>query len=208
MPIALGLSLLLTACAMPSTPKPTAAQTAALSLNIRGRISVVTGEPPEQKNLYGGFRLELLTGGTGQFDVFSPLGQMLAQARWTPDSASLNNGRQTQVFASFEGMTTAVLGVALPRAALQNWVRGEPAATLPFTPFDDGAFVQLGWRVEPRFERGRLYVLRAKRVQGPPAQFSLVVDETSAQAASPAASSPAPQASGFTALPTSESAKP
>ncbi|SCC92200.1 conserved hypothetical protein [Thiomonas sp. X19] len=206
LPIALGLSLFLAACAIPPAPKPTPAQASQLRLNISGRISVLTGEPPEQKNLYGGFRLELLAGGAGHFDVFSPLGQMLAQARWTSESASLNNGRQTQDYASFEDMTEAALGVALPRAALQDWVRGEPATTLPFTRLGDGAFEQLGWRVQPRFECGRLHVLRAQRMQGPAAQLSLVVDETSAQRAIPAASSPAPQASG-SASATSESAR-
>ncbi len=158
---------------------------------LSGRISVLTGEPPEEKNLYGGFRLELLAGGGGRFDVFSPLGQMLAQASWTSQSASLNNGRQTQDFPSFEDMTQAALGVALPRAALQNWVRGEPAASLPFTRLADGAFEQLGWHVQPRFEQGRLHVLRARRMQGPDAQLSLVVDDSQVEQTAAGASTPA-----------------
>ena len=207
LPLVLGFPLLLAACAIPPAPKPSVVQATQLRLNISGRISVITGEPPEQNNLYGGFRLELLAGGAGHFDVFSPLGQMLAQARWTSESASLSNGRQTQDYASFEDMTSAALGVALPRAALQNWVRGEPAAALPFTRFDDGAFEQLGWLVQPRFEGGRLHVLHAKRIQGPAAQLSLVVDESPAPPEPPVASFPVPQASG-PASATPESTRP
>ena len=188
--LVLTLALALGACAIPQAQKAAPGEARLMQQNLSGRISVLTGEPPEQKNLYGGFRLELLAGGAGRFDVFSPLGQMLAQASWTQQSASLNDGRQTQDFPSFEDMTRAALGVALPRAALQNWVRGEPAASLPFTRLADGAFEQLGWRVQPRFEQGRLHVLRATRMQGPAAQLSLVVDETQVEHAA-GASTPA-----------------
>ena len=192
LPAVLCLALALGACALPGPQEgQSAMESGAVRQDISGRISVVTGEPPAQKNLYGGFRLELLSAGRGKFDVFTPLGQMIVQATWSPRSASLDNGRQTQDYPSFEAMTLAGLGLALPRAALQDWVRGEPAATLPFTPLAHGGFEQLGWRVQPRFERGRLRILRASRVEGEAAQLSLVIDHAQEVLPEAAGSTPA-----------------
>ena len=64
---------------------------------------------------------------------------MLARAQWSPGQASLNDGRQTQLYASFDAMTRAALGVALPQAALQDWVRGLPAVGLPVQRLPSGA---------------------------------------------------------------------
>lgn len=191
MSAALVLALMLGACALPS---PQAGQGIGMPADMRqditGRISVVTGEPPEQKNLYGGFRLELLSGERGKFDVFTPLGQMVVQASWAPGFARLDDGRQTRNYSSFEAMTSAGLGLALPRVALQDWVRGEPASSLPFTRLADGAFEQLGWRVHPRFASGRLHILRASRLHGEAAQLSLVIDaEQSVSPVTPGAKS-------------------
>ena len=191
LPAALCLVLALGACALPGSQKRrNAAEMGAVRQDISGRISVVTGEPPAQKNLYGGFKLELLSAGRGEFDVFTPLGQMIVQATWSPRSARLDDGRQTRDYPSFEAMTLAGLGLALPRAALQDWVRGEPAAALPFTQLASGGFEQLGWRVQPRFEDGRLRILRASRLEGGAAQLSLVIDH--AQDALPPAAGSAP----------------
>ncbi|MBW4046688.1 MAG: outer membrane lipoprotein LolB [Proteobacteria bacterium] len=194
-------ALTLGGCATPAARGRTA-QAVPAAQDIRGRISVVTGTPPAQHNIYGGFRLELFPGGDGEFDVYSPLGQMLAQAQWSTRSARLDDGKQTRSFTSFEDMTFAALGLALPRAALQDWVRGMPAADLPFETLGHGAFEQVGWRVQPRLRDGQLYLLRASRVQGPPAELSLVVDRARPEvaASAPAASaSPAVTASAVSA---------
>lgn len=160
-------------CATPGLQAP---QSKSQTLQISGRLSLVSGPPDSQKALYGGFRLVLRGPDAGEFEVFSPLGQMLARAQWSPGQASLDDGRQTRTFASFEQMTRAALGVALPQAALQDWVQGKPASDLPVTRLADGGFEQLGWRVQPGWNDGNLARLQAQRVAGEPAQLRLVVE--------------------------------
>ncbi len=138
-----------------------------------GRVSVVQGDPP--RGLYGGFRLRL-GADQGRFELLSPLGQMLARARWSAHAASLDDGRRVRDFASFETMAQAVLGLALPRVALQDWVRGAPAADLPYRTLPDGGFEQLGWAVQVRREGTAVHLLRAQRIDGAPARISLVFD--------------------------------
>ncbi len=105
---------------------------------------------------------------------------MLARASWSADSASVSNGRQGRGFDSFEDMTEATLGLRLPRAALQDWVRGRPAAQLPYRSLDGEGFEQLGWQVRVRRADGRVHLLRLSRSQGDESeQLSLVVDRAS-----------------------------
>jgi outer membrane lipoprotein LolB len=106
---------------------------------------------------------------------------MLARARWSPGQASLNDGRQTQTYASFDAMTHAALGVALPQAALQDWVRGRPASGLPVQHLADGRFEQLGWQVQPVWRDGHLALLKAQRTGGDPAELRMAIESTTPQ---------------------------
>ncbi len=176
--LALSLAALaalpLAGCATPQVTPATVADTQ--TVQLAGRISLVSGQPEAQKALYGGFRLELDGATGGEFEVFSPLGQMLARARWQPGEASLDDGRATRAYPSFDAMTRAALGVALPQAALQDWVRGRPAQTLPAQHDADGGFTQLGWRVQPTMRDGRLVRLVAQRLEGDPAELRMVIE--------------------------------
>lgn len=165
-------------CATPQIPSSNSAFN---TLELAGRLSLVSGQPDAQKALYGGFRLELRGAQSGEFDVFSPLGQMLARAQWSPGQASLNDGRQTQLYASFDAMTRAALGVALPQAALQDWVRGLPAVGLPVQRLADGGFEQLGWQVQPTWRDGNLVLLKAQRLGSDPAQLRMVIESAKPQ---------------------------
>ena len=164
-------------CATPQLPQ---SSEPANTLALAGRLSLVSGTPDAQKALYGGFRLVLRGAVSGEFEVFSPLGQMLAKAQWSPGQASLDNGRQTQHFASFDDMTRAALGVALPQAALQDWVRGRPASSLPSQPLTDGGFEQLGWKVQPAWRDGQLALLKAQRLAGDPAELRMAIESATA----------------------------
>lgn len=163
-------ALLLAGCATPppATPSGGAQAACASALHLDGRMSLHDAD----HQLYGGFVLRLGTAGDGRLDLLSPLGQELARADWTADGASLDDGHGVRTFDSFEAMSERLLGLELPRAALQDWVRGRPAASLPSRPVD-GGFEQLGWTVRPGFEDGRLHLLRASRGD---AALSLVVD--------------------------------
>ena len=181
-------ALMLGGCAVPQVAQaPETAETLALA----GRLSLVTGQPDAQKALYGGFRLLLKGSTSGEFEVFSPLGQMLARAQWSPGQASLDDGRQTRHFASFDDMTRAALGVALPRAALQDWVRGHPTSSLPSQTLPNGGFAQLGWQVQPTWRDGTLATLKAQRQGDEPAELRMVIESAAAQPA-PAASQVTP----------------
>ncbi len=164
-----------------ATPQIQSSSSASGSLELAGRLSLVSGQPDAQKALYGGFRLELRGAQSGEFDVFSPLGQMLARAQWSPGQASLNDGRQTQLYASFDAMTRAALGVALPQAALQDWVRGLPAVGLPVQRLAGGGFEQLGWQVQPTWRDGKLVLLKAQRLGSDPAQLRMVIESAKPQ---------------------------
>ena len=164
-------------CATPQLPQ---SSEPANTLALAGRLSLVSGQPDAQKALYGGFRLVLRGAVSGEFEVFSPLGQMLAKAQWSPGQASLDNGRQTQHFASFDDMTRAALGVALPQAALQDWVRGRPASSLPSQTLTDGGFEQLGWKVQPTWRDGQLALLKAQRLAGDPAELRMAIESATA----------------------------
>lgn len=166
-------------CATPQLPQ---SSEPANTLALAGRLSLVSGTSDAQKALYGGFRLVLRGAVSGEFEVFSPLGQMLAKAQWSPGQASLDNGRQTQHYASFDDMTRAALGVALPQAALQDWVRGRPAASLPSQPLTGGGFEQLGWKVQPTWRDGQLALLKAKRLAGDPAELRMAIESATTAA--------------------------
>lgn len=171
------IAMALGGCATPQLPQ---SSEPANTLALAGRLSLVSGQPDAQKALYGGFRLVLRGAVSGEFEVFSPLGQMLAKAQWSSGQASLDDGRQTQHFASFDDMTRAALGVALPQAALQDWVRGRPAASLPSQALTDGGFEQLGWKVQPTWRDGQLALLKAQRLAGDPAELRMAIESATA----------------------------
>lgn len=184
-------SALLAGCAAPQL-QPSAAHAAAQPPEqIVGRISLVRGQPPQA--MYGGFRL-VLEGDGGRFDLFSPLGQMLAQASWNDGGARVDDGRSVQRYPSFTAMTQAVLGIALPRAALQDWVQGRPAAGLPSQPLAGGGFEQLGWAVQAQRRDGRLALIDARRDGDDPAQLRLAITDQSAVSGAPAGAASAASA--------------
>lgn len=160
------------ACATQSGPRLVAPS---CELDYAGRISVVE-QGARTHELYGSFELRL-HGDTGSLDLSSPLGQVLARARWDAASASVDDGRRLRDFASFEDMTRATLGVRLPREALRDWVRGRPAAHLPWRALPQDGFEQLGWQVHTRMRDGAPRILRLRREVGDTTELlSLVID--------------------------------
>ncbi len=171
----LALLALLGACAAP--PRLERA-TVGCALDYSGRISVVE-QGAHPYNLYGSFELHL-EGESGSLELGSPLGEMLARASWSADSASVSNGHEQRGFESFEDMTQATLGLRLPRAALQDWVRGRPSAQWASRALEQGGFEQLGWQVRVQRRDGRPHVLRLSRKLGEDSeQLSLVIDHAS-----------------------------
>ena len=87
---------------------------------------------------------------SGRLNLATPMGSVLAQARWAPGSVVLATPQGETRFANLDALTREVLGESLPIAALFDWLRGRPwpgaASTATVAPADAG-FEQLGWVV-------------------------------------------------------------
>ena len=137
--------------------------------SLAGRLTVRV-EPTsasEARNVTASFDLQ---GGPqqGQLDLSTPLGTVLAQARWSPDKVALVTSQGETRFANLDELTREVLGESLPVAALFDWLRGRPWAGAPSTssaPPAEPGFLQLGWQVSlARFAEGWV---SARREQAP-----------------------------------------
>ncbi len=86
----------------------------------------------------------------GRLNLVTPLGSVLAQARWSPGAVVLATPQGETRFPDLDALTREVLGESLPVAALFDWLRGRPwpgaASTATVAPADAG-FEQLGWVV-------------------------------------------------------------
>lgn len=88
----------------------------------RGRLALrVDSEPPQAFS--AGFELSGQAT-QGELRLYSPLGTVLAELRWTPRSATLARNGETQQFDSLDALATQATGAALPVAALFEWLTG------------------------------------------------------------------------------------
>jgi outer membrane lipoprotein LolB len=191
----LAAAALLPGCA--STPPPLAGPV------LAGRIAVRSEAAPghDARSASGQFELR---GGPehGQLVLTSPIGTVVARARWSGPAAGLaraagaadieleaNGG--TRRFDNFDDMTEAALGQSLPLAAMFDWLAGRPWPHAPAVfDADRAAFEQLGWRVDrSRYESDGL--VAADRPLPPPALHVRV--KIDRDAAAPA-SAPLPSA--------------
>ena len=86
----------------------------------------------------------------GTLGLSTPLGSMLAQARWSPTEVVLATPQGTRRFASLDDLTREALGESVPIEAWFDWLHGRPwpgAASDP-SPAPAQGFAQLGWRVD------------------------------------------------------------
>jgi outer membrane lipoprotein LolB len=141
--LAAGLAALivLAGCA---TPPPRGAAV------LGGRLSVQVEASAAQpyRQLSGGF--ELRGDATrGELDLSSPLGAVMARARWQPGGAELVTAAGTSAFADLAELSTRTFGEPLPLAALFDWLRGRPWGEAPSAALPVGTgFEQLGWQVD------------------------------------------------------------
>ena len=87
---------------------------------------------------------------TGRLNLATPLGSVLAQARWAPGSVVLATPQGETQFPDLDALTREVLGESLPVAALFDWLRGRPwpgAASIATVAPAEAGFEQLGWVV-------------------------------------------------------------
>lgn len=169
---ALSFSLALAGC---STWQPAVEQKPGSPELLAGRLSVVvTGAAPADgdspaptQSLSAAFELRG-SPQDGSLDLISPLGSVMARARWTPQQASLSSSRGDRQFPDLASLTREMLGESLPVDALFDWLRGRPwaaAGSEATTPPAPEGFTQLGWRVDlSRFAQS---VIVAERPQAP-----------------------------------------
>ena len=131
-------------CATVQPPAPIPAS----SEDLAGRMSLrveAAGNAPA-RSLTAAFELRG-NADAGRLDLTTPLGSVLAQARWSPREVVLATPRGERAFPDLDALTREVLGESLPVAALFDWLRGRPWAGAPSTA-GAGGFEQLGWNVD------------------------------------------------------------
>jgi outer membrane lipoprotein LolB len=126
-----------------------------LSGRLALRVEPLANEAPRSVSAAFDLRGDSRAGTLG---LSTPLGSMLAQARWSPAEVVLTTPRETRRFASLDELTREALGESVPIEAWFDWLRGRPVARsaerapgcAPTAPSDPPApgFRQLGWRVD------------------------------------------------------------
>jgi outer membrane lipoprotein LolB len=158
---ALLAALALAACA--SVPQGEAPTGEVLSGRLAVRVDGSDGAAPRSEN--AAFELQG-SPQAGRLNLSTPLGSVIAQARWAPGSVVLATPQGERSFADLDALTREVLGESVPVAALFDWLRGRPwpgaASTASIVPAEPG-FAQLGWAVSlARFDEGWVVARRER----------------------------------------------
>ncbi|WP_119152926.1 lipoprotein insertase outer membrane protein LolB [Caldimonas tepidiphila] len=143
----LAAALLLAGCASVPTPGLTPGPGELLS----GRIAV-RAEPFEPgapvRASSAAFELRG-DADAGELRLTSPLGTVLAVARWRGDRATLEARGEVWHYDTLQALGREMLGEDIPVAALFDWLRARPWGGSPAAAWSDGrGFDQLGWRVD------------------------------------------------------------
>ncbi len=151
--VALAFTLVAAACTT-VPPAPSEASNV-LSGRLALRVEPLADEAPRSVSAAFDLRGDSRAGSLG---LSTPLGSMLAQARWSPAEVVLTTPRETRRFASLDALTREALGESVPIEAWFDWLRGRPWPGAPSTPLEAAptpssnpptpGFRQLGWRVD------------------------------------------------------------
>jgi len=151
--VVLAVTTLATACT--TVPPAPSEASDVLSGRLALRVEPVANEAPRSVSAAFDLRGDSRAGSLG---LSTPLGSMLAQARWSPAEVVLTTPRETRRFASLDALTREALGESVPIEAWFDWLRGRPWPGAPSTPLETAptpasnppapSFRQLGWRVD------------------------------------------------------------
>lgn len=117
---------------------------ASLSGKLSVRVEAGAGTPARSES--GNFELKG-TAEAGQLNLSTPLGTVIAQARWSGQRAWLATSQGETAYPDLDTLTQEMLGESLPVAALFDWLRGRPWPGAASRPQAEG-FEQLGWSVD------------------------------------------------------------
>ena len=113
---------------------------------------------------------------SGRLDLTTPLGSIVARARWTPESVVLATPRGETPYPDLDALTHDLIGESLPVAALFDWLQGRPWPSAPAEPAPAGAgFDQLGWSVDLAHFRDDA-LLAAHRARRPAVDVRIKLD--------------------------------
>ena len=128
---------------------------------VAGKLSVeVRPADAPLRRLASGFELQG-DGQRGELRLTSPLGSIVATARWAPGEAVLTTADGSTRYAGLDELSREALGEALPLAALPDWLAGRPWPGAASQPTARG-FDQLGWTIDlARRDDGWVEVSRA-----------------------------------------------
>lgn len=174
--VAAGLAAVVVGLALPGCMTLSSGGKGAPGETFIGRLSVRVerdGATPA-RSLSAAFELRG-DPNAGRLDLSTPLGSVLAQARWSPARVVLATPRGETDFADLDALTREVLGESLPIAALFDWLRGRPWSGATSTPSAPGSgFEQLGWAVDlARFDEA---LVAARRESPPPVTVRIKLD--------------------------------
>lgn len=162
---AFAAAALLAACAA-VTPLQRGAGIETLS----GRLAVNVAATPQSaaRALSAAFELQG-DEHAGRLNLSTPLGSMLAQARWSPGEVVLKTPQGEHRFGDLDALSREMLGEELPLAALIDWLHGRPwAGAASVARTQPPGFEQLGWVVDlARYDEAA--AVAATRIRPPPA---------------------------------------
>lgn len=165
--VALGAALL-AGCATVAPPPPVTGP------RFSGRLAV--NVPAHEGQPARGFNAQFDLQGTaerGELQLATPLGSVLAQARWQPQGAEVQTPQGRASYPDLEAMTAALVGQALPLAALIDWLQQRPWPGAASVRTDAG-FAQLGWSVH--WPGGDPALLVAAKQDAPQVQVRVRLD--------------------------------
>jgi outer membrane lipoprotein LolB len=139
----LAVLALLGACATPRSSGPGDARGPWTTGRLSLQVDASTDRPAQ--SMAAAFELRG-SSTEGEMRLLSPLGTVLAAARWQPGLVRLNTPQGEERFADLAVLSRQVLGEAVPLAALPDWLAGRPWADAPFQ-LQPGGFAQMGWHV-------------------------------------------------------------
>ena len=158
--VVLAIATLVAGCTT-VPPSPDRGTSDVLSGRLALRVDPVADEAPRSVSAAFDLRGDSRAGTLG---LSTPLGSMLAQARWSPSEVVLTTPRETRRFASLDELTREALGESVPIEAWFDWLRGRPWPGAPSVDLAPGgsadaaptgqseprppSFRQLGWRVD------------------------------------------------------------
>jgi outer membrane lipoprotein LolB len=157
---AIAAAVLLAACAsVPTSTEQPAGETVSGRLALR--VDAAAGV--EARSVSAAFDLQGRPE-AGRLELSTPLGSLMARARWAPGEVVLITPQGETPYASLDALTRDVLGESLPVAALFDWLQGRPwrgASHVPLVAPAGPGFRQLGWNVNlAQFAESTLIAVR------------------------------------------------